>query len=585
MRYRIQESRGRLHVEIAAFVTLLFLFTLLCLASLSHKSVTIDEFQYIPSGLYSLKTGDFSIDPRNPPLMKLAAACLALTSRPEIPLQPQYLGERRGWWPWVYGTRFMRLNQDRYTKIIDRAKLATVITGVLLGATLFLGARRIFGPGAALAALWLFVFDPNMIAHSRVAATDLGLTFLMILAFLGFTAFLSRGKPVLAGASGLACGLAVTAKFTAVLLIPFFMCVYVAKAIFKPRWFQDSRVTIRKSLIHFVCFFIPLFLALNAAYFFQGLFRPLKAMELHSPLLAGIQATFLGDVPVPLPEEMVEGFDDASRYARSPEIPGFFNGRWRPGGSMLYFPQAFLMKSTPGFICLMLGSLFAGLWLKRATYMKGLALLIFPVILGLFLMLGCRINYGIRYLLPIYPFLFLVAAGLARPQMKMLAPGSLFKAGKVKVKIRHALLAALFIWHAVSGLYTYPHYLSYFNFIAGGPDNAHRYFVDSNLDWGQDLPGLKRYMETEGIPKIKLAYYGHADPKLYGIDYELMDAYPRPGNYAASVSFVMGQPYRITYQGYFPQQVSRDRFGWLRAYEPVAKIGYSIWIFKIGEDE
>src|SRR5206468_11204129 len=66
----------------------------------------------------------------------------------------------------------------------------------------------------------------------------------------------------------------------------------------------------------------------------------------------------------------------------------------------------------------------------------------------------------------------------------------------------------------------YPHYLAYFNELAGGPRNGYKRLVDSNLDWGQDLKGLKRWADEKRLDAthpLYLSYFGTADPRYYQI--------------------------------------------------------------------
>ena len=97
-----------------------------------------------------------------------------------------------------------------------------------------------------------------------------------------------------------------------------------------------------------------------------------------------------------------------------------------------------------------------------------------------------------------------------------------------------------------------PRYLSYFNVAAGGARGGTAHLVDSNIDWGQDLRRLKRWMEAHGVPEVDLAYFGTADPQAYGINFRkvalFIDFYPdrpvvrpEPGRYlAASVTLLAG---------------------------------------------
>src|SRR5213079_2528300 len=116
------------------------------------------------------------------------------------------------------------------------------------------------------------------------------------------------------------------------------------------------------------------------------------------------------------------------------------------------------------------------------------------------------IDLGIRYLLPAYPFLFLVAgAALASAVTACLA-----RAG-----------AALVLLHALVAAPATPAHLAYMNALAGPPDTRWRWLVDSNLDWGQELLRLRAYLARRGMAQVGLVYFGRVAPEVYGIDYRV----------------------------------------------------------------
>jgi hypothetical protein len=128
-------------------------------------------------------------------------------------------------------------------------------------------------------------------------------------------------------------------------------------------------------------------------------------------------------------------------------------------------------------------------------------------------------------------------------------------------------------------LAVYPHYLAFFNTVAGGPGAGPRYAVDSNIDWGQDLKKLKHWMDARGTRKICLCYFGKALPTYYGVEnaeppqayehehWKQLDCFT-----AVSVTPLVGV--------YTP----RERFERLRRMQPVAKIGYSIYVYDMRKD-
>jgi hypothetical protein len=184
-------------------------------------------------------------------------------------------------------------------------------------------------------------------------------------------------------------------------------------------------------------------------------------------------------------------------------------------------------------------------------------------------------NIGHRHLLPVLPFLFVFVSALI-PWVSQ------------RPKVVKSGIAALVCWYVFCSARISPHYLAYFNELAGGPDRGGRYLIDSNLDWGQDLKGLKRYMDEHGIPRVWLAYFGQASPDYYKISYDYLPSYvifepqnvnpdafrfprlpPLRGTVAISATLLYGAYMQTTtYYELYRQQ------------KPVAKIGYSIFIYR-----
>ena len=133
-----------------------------------------------------------------------------------------------------------------------------------------------------------------------------------------------------------------------------------------------------------------------------------------------------------------------------------------------------------------------------------------------------------------------------------------------------------------------PHQLAYFNESIGGPEQGYRYLSDSNLDWGQDLKGLKAYIEREKLPIIYLSYFGTAPPAYYGIRYQDVASKgtlgpPPPEKVPADA------PRKIlAISAYNLQDVSKadnPLFRWLWTRRPIAKIGYSIFVYDLTNDQ
>jgi hypothetical protein len=182
--------------------------------------------------------------------------------------------------------------------------------------------------------------------------------------------------------------------------------------------------------------------------------------------------------------------------------------------------------------------------------------------------------------LPILPFLYLLASGITvLPSIRTGLPK--WEAFIAKAAVLAAVLSVLII-----DITLHPHYLSYFNILGGGPQNGHQLLVDSNIDWGQDLIRLREWMEENEIDKIKLSWFGSADPLYYDIDYEPLPGLthhfdlwwdipfdpvaPEPGVYAISVSNLWELPLE-----------EKNVFPWFRDRQPDDRVGYSIHIYVV----
>lgn len=133
----------------------------------------------------------------------------------------------------------------------------------------------------------------------------------------------------------------------------------------------------------------------------------------------------------------------------------------------------------------------------------------------------------------------------------------------------------------------WPHFLPYFNWVSGGPNHGHFYLLDSNLDWGQDLIALKRYMEQEGIDELDLAYYGRVPPEAYGIRYRpavsaagSRGAYrPQTRHLAISANFLWGRTYLVNGDARYWLE-SAEIYKPYRRRKPQAILGHTIYVYE-----
>jgi tetratricopeptide (TPR) repeat protein len=231
----------------------------------------------------------------------------------------------------------------------------------------------------------------------------------------------------------------------------------------------------------------------------------------YSPLDARI-ATGMAHLHL-LPEGYIYGLAATKIIAEN--SPGYFFGHAYQRGHLLYFPAAFVIKSTLPFLILVALAV-AAIFTRRLRRWRKLLFLTVPVAIFMAMVLPSDMNIGHRHILPIYPFLMVLVGGAAAAWIQ-----------GIGTKRRNALnpawlsvVVALLVWQAVTSLRAYPVYMAYSNEAWGGPSKTHLYFSDANVDWAQQLKAVKLYLDGRGITtNCWFAFFaqGAVDLKDYGI--------------------------------------------------------------------
>ncbi|HET8946632.1 MAG TPA: glycosyltransferase family 39 protein [Candidatus Polarisedimenticolia bacterium] len=591
-----------------------------------RSSPTIDEFAHVPAGIAYWQTGTFDLYHHNPPLAKLVAALPVLASRPAVDYGASWARARaRGEPPSQveFGEDFMRANAARYFELFRRARLPFVLLSLAGMALVFRCARAFWGDRGGLLGAALWAFEPNLIAHAGLATTDLAATVLFFWALDALRQARESPSARRVAWAGVAAGLALLTKFTAIVLLPagiLLACWPRSSATAQANGMEAPPWPRRRLL------FVPLIalVVLNLGYLFEGTGQTLGSFPFLSPALTkprtgGVvphrearfyqmlyeqrqnrfESTWLGALPVPLPREYLLGFDEQA-FEANPGLPGggyalALRGEIRRGGWWWYDLYALLVKLPLAIpILAMLAAVVASLVPAARASLAGEVFWIAPAAVLLAVMSAMTgLDIGVRYDLPVLPFLFVGIARIAQPE----ALAWLGRTGR-------AALAAALAWMVVGTLRVHPHELSYFNEIAGGPRGGARHLLDSNIDWGQDLLELRRVLEQQGLgasASIGLAYFGAVDPTLAGLRFHLPPRDPRvippghavasdgptlpPGLYAVSVNFLYGLPHRLLGPGGESVASDEQAFAYFRALRPFARAGYSIAIFRVGPEE
>ncbi|MEB2285333.1 MAG: hypothetical protein B6D46_14590 [Polyangiaceae bacterium UTPRO1] len=495
---------------------------------------TVDEFVYLPAGHYHLVTGDLTFDPTNPPLLKMVMALPLLAMDVRADLDPRWRDNRTGWGPWVYGTRFMEMNRRRYLDAFFAARTTTIVIAVATGALLWWWTRSAATPSAALAALFLWCTQPTVIAHGALATLDMGATALVFAAFFALARLAATAERSWAAIAGALFGLGVAGKGVTLIFAP------LAPLLLAAGWGGWDRARLLAFADGLVVLALAAWIALLTVYRFSGF---------------------------PLPAPVLEGIRFQVNASSVGEFPAFLNGQWSQTGWWYYFLEALAVKTPlPTLMVVVAG--FATAVRRRAR--ADLWFVVPPLLLLYVLSLHFGKNYGVRYLLPALPFFFVVAG----------------RGVEAMLHDRRAtvVVGALALWQLAACVTTAPYHLAYFNELAGSADHHRRLLLDSNLDWGQDLGRLQTWLAARGADRVALAYFGHVDPGLYGLEWTLPPAAPAPGRYVVSANYLAGYPYAITYAGERMIGVRRGQWSWLDRLAPTALIGRSLLVFDVGAD-
>jgi hypothetical protein len=527
---------------------LLILFAARLGDTAARKTFTVDEPHYVGTALYLWESGDYDFARTlrfQPPLaFHLAALPLLALDLDHLERNPR-LGSQL-----IHGNR---PPPDLVRRLSRAPFIALACWGGLL---IFAWAREVAGFQAGIVAVFLYSFSPMILANSSLAHSDITVTVFYLQTLYTFWRWQRARTPARLALCGLSLGLALLAKLSAILLLPMLGALLLASALGwplldgEPQPSDEATDTPVAARLARAAAHLSALLAIAIGVVWLGYGGSFSLTEVASGPLAGW--TLPGYLHTLL-------FDMA---ANERGRPVFFFGRISEVSPWYVLPAAFALKTPLG----VLGLLALAIALpRRGTQGLGLFLgipLLFYTLVACFWL---QVPMGLRYLLPLYPLLHLYIA-------TRLAP--------LPLPAARAALAVGCTWLAVSSLWIHPHYLAYFNGLRGGPPQAYRQLVDSNLDWGQDLGTLAEVLAERGNPPLWLGFFGVEKPARYGLQTRpLRGCEPVSGLVAVSATVLQG-----VFSPANPFELPPDGcYDWLLEHEPIAQPGYSILVYDIEE--
>ena len=484
-----------------ALCLLLIVLSLQLFFSVRRESQTWDEGNHIFTGYRSWTHGDYGLNPEHPPLVKLFVTIPLLWSQPKSPvLEERFFKEDA----FLRGKEFLYRNDP--DKILARTRTFAAILTLLTALIVFLGTREMFGTGAAFIALTLLTFDPNLLAHGALITTDVGLACFMFLSVYMFYRFVKSPSALRLIVAGASVGLVLAAKHTGLLVLPILFLLTICEIIFR----KDRGREVLKLLGSLALITLIAWVVLWSTYRFRYDARP-NGLQLNPPLAAYVEGLKSYEAwPVRtaarfhvLPESYLYGLVDVKLTANY--YTSYVLGKVYAHNVWFYFPIAFLIKSTVAVLALSLLTL-GVLATRRLEHWREILFLLVPVIFYLIVALTVGMNIGVRHILVVYVFLY------------VLIGGAMWALVSKNRKWLYAV-GVLLLVHAASSVLVFPNYIPYANELWGGPSQTHKYLTDSNSDWGQQLKSIKQYLDQRGVKECWFLYFaeGVAEPSYYGI--------------------------------------------------------------------
>ncbi len=561
-------------------VALVAAFLIQSLGASLQKSAAFDEPGHIAAGLSYLSTGAFYLNPQHPPLLKELSALSLLLAGVRYPRTPE-----AGQWarsaahpPLAeISIGYSVVASNGPERVMFWARLPLILLSGLMGWLIFIWGRELLGAQAALAALFLYSFDPNILAHSYLVTTDSGMAAFTVLFLFTLWRYVQEPSGWRLVACGAALGAVLATKFSALALLPIAGLLLVAGM--WPRAESKQRMAEVPPNSPCPCGSGKRYRRCHGAReprrasggFWSNLTGALQRSAIPYLSMLGIAAAVI---------EIFYGFSNGPvlyfgglsmvNTDHAADYRYYLHGT-AGDRSPLYFVVAYLVKEPLAAIAL---AAIGAVILFRNTeipVVRKLFILLPGVLLFLVYALAAD-PVGIRYIIPVLPFAFL-AGGVAL--------AALAQARSTGERIAAAVLV---LWVVVAAAGIFPDHLSYFNEIAcagnpgrigldGGSRCGPLWLDDSNVDWGQGLKQLHAWLQAHPPDQpVRLYYFGSQPPKTYGIDSENRDIRelledPSPGVYVVSAHYVARGP----------------AFGasWLRDRPPDAIVGHAFYVYDV----
>jgi len=489
----------------ATVVALIALQTLLTVFVIRRESPTFDEADHMFAGYMMWHTGDYGLNPEHPPLVKLLAAVPLLGRSLWV---PELKDRNFKIEAFLDGRDWLARNDGNRNRIVFQMRLTAGLLAILFSLVIFLVARECFGDWAGLAALALAALDPNVLGHSALVTTDIGVSLFFLLSTWCFYLYVKQPTWTRLAAAGVVSGLLLATKHSGIMLAPMLLLL-IGREIRAAEKGTRMRTALRLGGAFCVIVVVGV-LVLWSFYGFRYAARPAgvkmsttlaEYVEPFGPQIAGV-VNGMGRLHL-LPESYLIGLVDVARMAAF--YPTYIFGKNYAHGVWWYFPSVVVIKSTLGLLAITLLAI-AAMIRRKLRWGREVVFLLTPALFYFVIAILSNMNIGARHLLPFYGYLFVLGGA---------AVAALAASGRSWLIACAVLLAG----HVMSSLAAFPYYIPYANEAWGGPANVHNLLSDANADWGQQLYQVKAWQDRHPGEECWFAYFAFPEhnPETYGI--------------------------------------------------------------------
>ncbi len=509
--YRVSRS-----VEAALLTGMLLAFLVVSLVLVSQKGLFIDDSMHMPAGYSYLLTHDYRLNQEHPPLIKLLSG-LGLWE-----LHPSFPFESTGWQQAAtpgdpedgmvrIEESFFESNARQFEQIAFYGRLPVLVVPLLLLLATWWFTRQLIGPVPALIAVFLLATEPNIVGNAIVVQNDVAAALALLLFVIAVRKFLADTRVTAAFALGAALGLGLVTKYSLIVLGPISCAIVIACVMYR---LIRKRFSLGAVVLSLFVVFVTAYLILIAFYAFHidridaNESSKIASWFYLSGQTAELFKRFLLWLPPLLPRYFVSGIDMVVQDSRDGR-PAFLLGQISDTGWWYYFPVAFALKATIPFLLASIGGFVWAVYQVLTRRRYAILYVWLPGAFYLALTMTSHLNIGVRHLLPMFPFAAITGAGFI---------SAVIECGLKRSKSLGVALAAVgLVPGLVIAVSAFPNYLTYFNPLAGGAAGGWQMLSDSNVETGQEVKPLARYLKDHGENRVTGIMVGGEFLKFYGI--------------------------------------------------------------------